>query len=866
MRALSSTVEAARDRLAALLPAEQRPLLDLLDPAAFQVFQILDAVVDRTDRDVDLGWPAKFSKTPFAEVAAGFGDAELRAMGLWAQIRRFHGLNRPSKLWAALDATITKVARRKLAWQPDEVEVLWQAGLTGRKDTVYWYQLRLPLAATEQLDPADRRRFAGCLRRAMPLLDNLYVLPAERLRLRNKVEELLTSIGERTVQEQVADLVSGEDELAARLRAELGDELTAAGVPALLRHWAGATATRPTARWTRRARELMVAAPEAVELIRTALTWLLAHREQVVRRRTTHNGQRYEWTETLYLDQPTAVLLRGMVWSLEPVEAGWVVPLLGGVAVAAGTGIGGSGANARCELVANAAVAVLATRTEEGVVAQLARVQAKVRKRTILAGVAKALDAVAARAGLTPEQLLERTVPTFELGPDGVRAQPAGDHTALLVLDAGGVPVLRFRNPAGRVVTSVPKVVRERHADLLADLRTALKALKHALLAERLRVEGALVDGRTWAVGDWRAFYLDHPVTGVLGRMLLWECSGDGGKTWTAGWPARDGDRWWLTDRAGRPLPGEGPATAIRLWHPIRATSDEVRAWREWLTDTETRQPFKQIYREVYLLTPAEEATRTYSNRFAAHVLRYGQAKALLQQRGWSGLQLGYWDGGSEGTAEKLLLDAATGVRWRAQFFVDLVDRAEADGYEGPSYCTSDQVRFHRDDGRVWRQAEIAEVPPLVLSEAMRDVDLAVGVASIAADPTWRDRGDARHLDYWQQWSFGELTESAKVRREALARLMPRTKIADRVEVTDRFLRVRGDLRSYKIHLGSGNILMEPNDAYLCIVTSRDVTEEPVFLPFEEDGGLLSVIISKAFLLAADASIEDPTITRQIRG
>jgi hypothetical protein len=157
-------------------------------------------------------------------------------------------------------------------------------------------------------------------------------------------------------------------------------------------------------------------------------------------------------------------------------------------------------------------------------------------------------------------------------------------------------------------------------------------------------------------------------------------------------------------------------------------------------------------------------------------------------------------------------------------------------------------------------------VPPLVLSEAMRDVDLAVGVASIAADPTWQDRGDARHLDYWQRWSFGELTESAQVRREALARLMPRTKIADRVEVTDRFLRVRGDLRTYKIHLGSGNILMEPNDAYLCIVTSRDVTEERVFLPFEEDGGLLSVIISKAFLLAADASIEDPTITRQIRG
>lgn len=874
-----ASATSARDRFAATLYPEQHPLLDLLDPAAFEVFQVMDAAADGLDRDrvgylSGSGWPLKFSDTSFARVAAGFGDAELRAMGLWAQLRRFYAPNRPSWLWEIVDATIAMVARRKLAWPPDEVEVLWQTALTSRnRDTVYRDELRLPLAATERLDPGDRRRFAGCLHQAMPLLENLYIQSsAERHRLKNKVDRLLASIEDRTAQKQVADLISGQDEFAARLRANLGDQLTAVGVPALLRHWSGAVTAQPTATWTRQARELAVAAPGAVELVRTVLTWLPAHRERLVHHQTTYtrpgDGQEhlYDWTETLYLEQQTAVLLRGMVWSLEAVDAGWVVPLLGEVAVTTGTGIGGSGANARNELVANAAVTVLATRQEEGVVAQLARVQAKVRKRTILAGVAKVLDAAATRAGLSREQLLERTVPTFGLGPDGVRAQSVGEHTGLLVLDAAGAPALRFRNPAGRVVTSVPKVVRERQADLLAELRTAVKALKQALPAERLRVEGALADGRTWPVDAWRAFYLDHPVTGVFGRKLVWECSGDGGTTWTAGWPARDGDRWWLTDRTGRPLPGEGSATTMRLWHPIRATRNEVRAWREWLTDSETRQPFKQVYREVYLLTPAEAATRTYSNRFAAHVLKYGQAKALLQQRGWSGLQLGYWDGGYDGTAEKVLFDAATGIYWRSQFFVDLIDTGEADGYGTPSYCSSDQVRFHRHDGRVWRQAELAELPPLVLSEAMRDVDLAIGVASIAADPTWQDRGDTRHLTYWQQWSSGELTESAKVRREALARLMPRTKIADRVEVTDRFLRVRGDLRTYKIHLGSGNILMEPNDAYLCIVTSRDVTAERVFLPFEEDGGLLSVIVSKAFLLAADASITDPTIVRQIRG
>lgn len=59
---------------------------------------------------------------------------------------------------------------------------------------------------------------------------------------------------------------------------------------------------------------------------------------------------------------------------------------------------------------------------------------------------------------------------------------------------------------------------------------------------------------------------------------------------------------------------------------------------------------------------------------------------------------------------------------------------------------------------------------------------------------------------------------------------------------------------------------MEPNDQYLCIVPDRSTASGAgdVFLPFEGDG-TLAVILSKAFLLADDAKIEDPTIVRQIK-
>jgi hypothetical protein len=151
----------------------------------------------------------------------------------------------------------------------------------------------------------------------------------------------------------------------------------------------------------------------------------------------------------------------------------------------------------------------------------------------------------------------------------------------------------------------------------------------------------------------------------------------------------------------------------------------------------------------------------------------------------------------------------------------------------------------------------------------MRDVDLFVGVSSIGADPSWTDRGTDRRFDrYWNEFSFGELGESAESRRAALERLMPKTRIAARCRVTERYLVVEGRVRTYKIHIGSGNILMEPDDSYLCIVGDRRPREGDghLFLPFEEDGGRLSAIVSKAFLLADDDKITDPTIVRQLRG
>jgi hypothetical protein len=293
----------------------------------------------------------------------------------------------------------------------------------------------------------------------------------------------------------------------------------------------------------------------------------------------------------------------------------------------------------------------------------------------------------------------------------------------------------------------------------------------------------------------------------------------------------------------------------VRLWHPIESPggADEALAWRKFFEEREIRQPFKQAHREVYLLTPAEQETRSYSNRFAAHILKQHQLAALCRERGWRCHLQGNFDSWNAPT--RVLPNG-----WLVEFHVEGVsDHVTEMGI--CLYVSSDRVRICEPGGAA---IALAEVPPLVFSEVMREVDLFVGVASVGNDPTWSDRGELPFQNYWASYAFGELSAPAQTRREVLAELLPALRIADRCTLGERFLDVQGRLARYRIHLGSANVQMEPGTRYLCIVGGDEKGGERLALPFEGDR-TLSLILSKAFLLADDASIRDPSIRRQIQ-
>jgi hypothetical protein len=616
------------------------------------------------------------------------------------------------------------------------------------------------------------------------------------------------------------------DAFGPMVRARHDESLRAPGVGALFVHCANADKPVPTKKWSTELSRLLEACPTGRGVARAVFAEFVASPQ--------------------YLHADTDRLLRGLAWILTDD---------GGVLVARAT-VATSSAGPRstgypfAPLAAPALVTILGRAVGELPARTLASLSIAVKNKALNGRIRTALAELGARRGWSPGEVLEIAVDEHGLDPDGALTRHVGGEYVATIQISEGKARLAFAQ-GGQSLAAVPAAIKQDHEAELKALKTLVKDIDTTLASQRQRLEGLLSEERQWPYDAWVRRMIEHPVVGTFGRSLIYEATVDGAM-WTSGLPVRVDDGWNVVRYDGSAIRG----TTIRLWHPIRATIPEIQAWRAHLVDTGCRQPFKQAFREVYLLTPAEEQTQTYSNRFAAHVLHYRQANALMRARGWRANYLGSWDGGYNGTATKEL---AAGT-WRASFHHSLV---EDDGRRGARLCATDQVRFERRDGATWQPATVLEVPPVVLSEAMRDVDLFVGVTSIAADPEWVDRGDNRFTDYWHSVAFGSLTATAQLRHDALARLLPRTKIADQVELEDKFLRVRGRLRTYRIHLGSGNILMSPNDAYLCIVAARG-KNSALRLPFEDDP-MLSMILSKAFLLAADNKITDASILRQIR-
>ncbi|HEY2467273.1 MAG TPA: DUF4132 domain-containing protein [Terracidiphilus sp.] len=504
-------------------------------------------------------------------------------------------------------------------------------------------------------------------------------------------------------------------------------------------------------------------------------------------------------------------------------------------------------------------------------VAQLTRLRAKVKYTVALKLIEKSLQQAAERNGISTEELEDISVEGYGLDQQGAKEIAVGDATAQLQLGTDGNVSLRWWNADGKLVKSPPLHVRKAFSKEIRALGSLAKEIEQAFAAQRFRVESSFLAPRSIPLRHWRQYYAEHPLLGFLGRRLIWAFSD--GKGWERSGMWHNGT---VCDAAGNPLEHAGnyasekaasDAIRVRLWHPLASNAGEVRHWRERIFSAAIRQPFRQAFREFYEVSEDERQTRMYSNRFAGIYLRQHQLANLCRGRGWEYRLMGIGFDGHNLPTKGL-------PQWnmQVQVHVDLPpDRdgalrdsglGEQSGFGINLFVESNQVRFYRDRHEI----AVDEVPAMLYSEVMRDVDLFTTVCAIGEEENWRDEGDGTLGVSGERITLPQLSAAILLRADILTRVLPQTPIADRCRLESSHIEVQGQLGRYRISLASGLAALITDFGMRWLrIPQKLLAEVPLDLddfPIELDYRT-ELIVRKGYLLADDWKIEDPELIRQ---
>ncbi|MBR1911738.1 MAG: DUF4132 domain-containing protein [Treponema sp.] len=273
------------------------------------------------------------------------------------------------------------------------------------------------------------------------------------------------------------------------------------------------------------------------------------------------------------------------------------------------------------------------------------------------------------------------------------------------------------------------------------------------------------------------------------------------------------------------------PECLLRIAHPIDLfTGGHWHEWQKYIFEKQIIQPFKQVFRELYVKL-TEELDKDRSYMFAGNQIQPQKAVATLRGRRWIA---GYEEGLQK-------------VFYKQNLIAEIY--AQADWFS-PADAEAPAIEFIGFSRRLYKPENdekplcIKDIPDIIYSEIMRDVDLAVSVAHAGAvDP------ETSH-------------STIEMRRAICEFTLPLFKI-ENVRFDGNFALIDGRLASYSVHLGSGLVRQIAGSA-INMVAVHSQQRGKLFLPFVDEDPKTAEIISKILTFARDEKIKDPYILDQI--
>ncbi len=387
------------------------------------------------------------------------------------------------------------------------------------------------------------------------------------------------------------------------------------------------------------------------------------------------------------------------------------------------------------------------------------------------------------------------------------------DITISLEIDNDGKAEL-ITYKAGKVLKAIPSNLKKETE--ITELSNYRKIMREQWSRSRKGLEEAMIRGDEFSFSEIHKLF-EHPIISKhLEKLVL------------------------ITDdnkigffKEGSLISGEGNVLTIintaifRIAHCYDLHHHGV--WNDlqrYCFENKLKQPFKQIFRELYVPTPDEIQEKSISRRFAGYQVQPKLTLALLKSRGW---KVDYEEG-----LQKVFHKEGYHVKLYA-----LADWFTPSDIESP---TLESVIFH--SLKDYSNIELETINPRVFSEVMRDVDLVVSVAHVGGvDP--------------------EASHSSIEMRSVLLRETLRLFKLSNVEIKESHAIIKGTFADYSVHLGSA-VVHQMSGKYLSILPVHSQHRGKLFLPFADDDPKSAEIISKVLLLAKDNDIQDPTILSQI--
>ena len=324
------------------------------------------------------------------------------------------------------------------------------------------------------------------------------------------------------------------------------------------------------------------------------------------------------------------------------------------------------------------------------------------------------IAAIADARGLTPEQLADRLVPDLGLDEASALTLDFGPRQFTVAFDETLKPFVK--DASGARLKDLPKPIKSDDAALAAAAIDRYKQIKKDAKAiasvQITRLELVMTGQRRWAGEDFSLFFLQHPVMRFMAARLVWGVYGADG-AWQQGF--RVAEDFTLADRndEGYTLLQDAQ---VGIAHVLEMPADVQVAFGQILADYEILQPFRQMGRETYTLTP-DELKADKITRFAAKTVATGSVMGLVN-RGWE--RGTAQDGGWVGDFSKRLSDT--------ELAVATLDPGTVVGemnYEPRQRITEITVhRVGRDSWDWGPPLPLAGLGAVAASELLRDIDL----------------------------------------------------------------------------------------------------------------------------------------------